>query len=136
MFTNSVSFYIINKSFFETKTPKLIKASTKGAKANHRFESEREGFFSHYLTKILLMFGDIYSECSDYIETRKYDKYTCVEYHSTIYNKPCIKKFDRKENDWANIILNTPTYYISHKYPILKAESEIGRAYILGYKRQ
>lgn len=133
-FMNGVSLYIINKNFFQTNTPKLIKASAKGIHANHRFEYVDEPFFKEYLSKVILGFSNIFSECTDYIETREYDKYTCVEYYNNITKNTCIKKFDRKETDWANIILNNPTYYISHNYPILKAESEIGKCYILGLR--
>ena len=135
-FSNNVSLYIINKNFFETNTPKLIKARAKGARYNHKFEYVSEDFFQKYISQILFNFSDIFSECTDYIETREYDKYTLVEYYSKVYNEQIIDKFDRRETDWANIILNNPTYYISHNYPILKAESDIGKAYILGLKRK
>lgn len=134
-FMNGVSLYIINKNFFRTQTPKLIKGGAKGAKANHRFEYVSEEFFQNYISQILLNFSNIYSECTDYIETREYDKYTYVEYYNDITKNLCIEQFDRRETDWANIILNNPTYYISHNYPILRAESEIGKCYILGYKK-
>ena len=133
-FTNGVSLYIINKSFFLTNTPKLIKANAKGARANHKFEYVDNIYLENYLSKTLLNFSNIFSECTDYIETREYGKYTFVEYHNVIYNEQRIERFDRKETDWANIILNNPTYYISHNCPILKAESDIGKCYILGYK--
>lgn len=133
-FMNGVSLYIINKNFFRTQTPKLIKGCARCAKSNHRFEYVSEEFFEKLIPKILLNFSNIYSECTDYIETREYDKYTCVEYYNVITENTCIEKFDRRETDWANIILNNPTYYISHNYPILRAESDVGKCYILGLR--
>ena len=69
-FTNGVSLYIINKNFFNTQTPKLIKGSAKGTKANHRFDYASEEIFNNYILQILLNFSNIFSECTDYIETR------------------------------------------------------------------
>lgn len=135
-FTNGVSLYIINKNFFNTQTPKLIKGCARGAKANHKFEYVSEDFFQNYISQILLNFSNIFSDCTDYIETREYDKYTLVEYYNNITEHLCIEQFDRKETDWANIILNNPTYYISHNFPILRAESDIGKCYILGFKNK
>lgn len=133
-FTNCVSIYIINKNFFNTQTPKLIKGCARGAKYNHKFEFASDEYFCENLAKILYRFGSSYSECTDYIETREYDKYTYVEYYNSLDSQLCIEKFDRKETDWADIILNNPTYHISHHQPILRAESDIGKCYILGYK--
>lgn len=134
-FMNGASLYIINKNFFRTQTPKLIKGSARGAKANHRFEYVSEEFFQKYIENILLNFSDIFTECTDYVQAREHDNYTLVKYYNNITKNKCIEKFDRKETDWADIILNHPTYYISHNFPILKAESEIGKCYILGYKK-
>lgn len=134
-FTNGVSVYIINKEFFKTNTPKLIKASAKGARSNHKFEFVDEQFFEQYILKSIDYFGDVYSECTDYIETREYDTYTYVEYYNELIKDYCIEKFDREETDCANIILNNPTYYISHDIPILKAESDVGKCYIFGFRK-
>lgn len=134
-FMNGASLYIINKNFFRTQTPKLIKGSAKGAKTNHRFEYVSEEFFQKYIENILLNFSDIFTECTDYVQAREHDKYTLVKYYNNITKNQCIEKFDKKETDWADIILNHPAYYISHNFPILKAESEIGKCYILGYKK-
>ena len=134
-FTNYVSIYIINTDFLKTNTPKLIKSSSKNARSNHKFEIVSEDFFSKYILKCINDFGDVYSECTDYIETREYDTYTRVEYYNNIIKDFCIEEFDREETDFANAILNNPTYYISHNFPILKAESDIGKCYILGYRK-
>lgn len=132
-FTNGVSLYIINKNFFNTKTPKLIKGCARGAKSNHRFCYATNERFNEYLSKILLNFSNIFSDCLD-IYTYENSKYTYVEYFNNIDKHLQTEKFDSKEIDTANIILNNPIYYISHNCPILKAESDIGKCYILGYK--
>ena len=41
-----------------------------------------------------------------------------------------------KEIDTANILLDNPKFTICYKNPILKAESSLGKAYILGLKRK
>lgn len=134
-FTNGISLYIINKNFFNTQTPNLIKGSAKGAKSNHRFEYVSNICFAEYLSKILLNFSNIYSELEELYSIDD-GKYTYAKYLSSIDNHLHTEKFDSIEVDSANIILNNPKYTISHNCPILKAESDIGKCYILGYKNQ
>ena len=61
-------------------------------------------------------------------KTKKIVTKTKVLYKGFVFTKK------QAQTEAANIILNNPTYYISHNYPILKAESEIGKCYILGFK--
>lgn len=132
-FSNGVSLYIINKNFFNTKTSILVKGSARGAKANHRFEHVGDEWFSDILSKILLKYSNIFSDCLD-MYAYENSKYTYVEYFNDINKHLQKERFDSEEINTANIILNYPKYTISHNFPILKAESDIGRCYILGFQ--
>ena len=134
-FTNGVSLYIINKNFFNVKTPTLIKGNAKGTRSNHRFEYVSNKCFYNYVSKILLQFSNIFSDCIDIYEIAGNERYTYVDYLSAIDNHIYTEKFNSKEIDTANIILDNPKYTISHNCPLLKAESEIGKCYILGFKK-
>jgi len=90
--------------------------------------------FDNYITRALTKYGTLDSECSDLYSIND-GKYTYAEYHSWIDDKIQEEKFDSNEIDIANILLNNPKYSISHTNPILKAESKIGKVYILGYRK-
>lgn len=124
-FTNGVSLYVINKHFFDIKNPKLTKCCT-------FIEKER---FNMYYFNMETYFNPVFSECNTDKDFEAYLDYVLVEYFNNRNKQLQIEKFDKLEIDRANIILENPKYTISHNNPVLKAESKIGKCYILGYKK-
>jgi len=61
-------------------------------------------------------------------------KYTYVKYFDEDSKQIEIRRFDTEEIEKCNMFLTNPTYSISTETPILYAENDIGKAYILGYK--
>ena len=72
-------------------------------------------------------------ECWSVLARTRYD----VEYYDEIKQKKITEIFKKVEIDTADILLDNPKYTIyNDKMPILKAESESGKAYIIGCKKQ
>lgn len=134
-FTNGVSLYIINNNFFNTRTAKLMKGTAKGTWSKNRFEYIDKKAFMEFVSAILPDDSYIYSECSELVK-KENDKYTYVDYKSWYDNKNYTERFDTTEIELANILLNNPKYLVAHNMPLLKAESNIGKAYILGFKHK
>lgn len=136
IFSNYISIYLINKNFFNIQTPKLIKGQSKIVTSAHRFQVVKKDVFDKLIEKIEKMTGHYYFDVrSMESDCERKNKFYDVEYVDELYNKIHSEKFSKKEIDTADILLNNPKYIIYSKVPILKAESEIGKAYILGCKR-
>lgn len=115
-FTNGVSLYQINSNIF---------------KNNNNFKLTNKSMFLTYFDYLSEKYGKIYS-CLDKFYTDK--NYLYVDYKDAINHSKIIKRFDADEIEVANIVLENPIYKISNSYPILYAENDIGKVYILGYK--
>ena len=127
-FTNGVSLYRINKNFFDTNTSNLF-----FQRNIKKFEIVSESHFTTYFKFLKDKYGSISSYCdSCYLDKNK--QYTYVDYTDIISGEILTKRFDTDEIDMADSILKNPTYKISNSYPILHAENDIGKVYILGYK--
>ena len=125
-FTNGVSLYIINYKYFDTNTNKLN--INKNTTYDHRFLIESNNKFSNYLNSILFNYGCIDKEVI--LKNIKQYSYALHKDSDDIFQG----RFNKKEIEMADILLDNPTYKISSNMPILKAESKMGKAYILGYK--
>lgn len=127
-FTNGVSLYRLNNNFFDTNTTNLVLQ-----KNTKKFEIVDESHFHIYFEFLKEKYGSISSYCdSCYLD--KNEQYTYIDYIDLISSEVLTKRFDTDEIDTANLILKNPTYKISNSHPILHAENDIGKVYILGYK--
>ena len=109
----------------------------KARKTSHRFKLVSKEEINNYVSKFEEKLGfnefDILSmECWSVLANTRYD----VEYYDQINKKKKTEIFRRTEIDTADILLDNPKYTIyNDTMPILKAESEIGKAYIIGCKK-
>jgi len=137
IFTNFASIYILNKSFLNIQTNYLSFEKNKARKTSHRFKLVSKEEINNYVSKFEEKLGfnefDILSmECWSVLARTRYD----VEYYDQIKQKKITEIFKKVEIDTADILLDNPKYTIyNDKMPILKAESEIGKAYIIGCKK-
>lgn len=137
IFTNFASIYILNKNFLNMETSYLSFEKNKARKTSHRYKLVSKEEMNEYVSKFEEKLGfnqfDILSmECWSVLASTRYD----VEYYDEIKQKKIIEIFRKVEIDTADILLDNPKYTIyNDKMPILKAESEIGKAYIIGCKK-
>lgn len=127
-FTNGNSLYIINSNFFKTNIGKLAKVDRK-THYSHRFEYVSEEKIKKYLNSIIKYYGDRENEC----EFSTDDKFILATFYNSITQCEETIKFDKYEIDIVNRILENPVFRISESNPVLKAESNSGKAYILGF---
>ena len=138
IFTNFASIYILNKNFLNMETSYLSFEKNKARKTSHRYKLVSKEEMNEYVSKFEEKLGfnqfDILSmECWSVLASTRYD----VEYYDEIKQKKITEIFKKVEIDTADILLDNPKYTIyNDKMPILKAESEIGKAYIIGCKKQ
>lgn len=137
IFTNFASIYILNKNFLNMETSYLSFEKNKARKTSHRYKLVSKEEMNEYVSKFEEKLGfnqfDILSmECWSVLASTRYD----VEYYDEIKQKKITEIFKKVEIDTADILLDNPKYTIyNDKMPILKAESEIGKAYIIGCKK-
>lgn len=137
IFTNFASIYILNKNFLNMITSYLSFEKNKARKTSHRYKLVSKEEINKYLGKFEEKLGfhefDILSmECWSVLASTQYE----VEYYDKEKEKKITEIFRKVEIDTADIILDNPKYTIyNDTMPILKAESEIGKAYIIGCKK-
>ena len=137
IFTNFASIYIINKNFLNMASTNLSFEKNKARKTSHRFKLASKEEINKYVSKFEEKLGfnefDILSmECWSVLAKTQYE----VEYYDKEKEKKKTEIFRKVEIDTADIILDNPKYTIyNNKMPILKAESDIGKAYIIGCKK-
>ncbi|MBQ2946778.1 MAG: hypothetical protein IJE04_02890 [Bacilli bacterium] len=137
IFTNFASIYILNKNFLNMETSYLSFEKNKARKTSHRYKLVSKEEINKYVSKFEEKLGfnefDILSiESWSVLASTRYD----IEYYDEIKQKKIIEIFRKVEIDTADILLDNPKYTIyNDKMPILKAESEIGKAYIIGCKK-
>lgn len=137
IFTNFASIYILNKNFLNMETSYLSFEKNKARKTSHRYKLVSKEEMNEYVSKFEEKLGcfpyDILSmECWSVLASTRYD----VEYYDEIKQKKITEIFKKVEIDTADILLDNPKYTIyNDKIPILKAESNIGKAYIIGCKK-
>jgi len=124
-FTNGNSIYIINSNLLNLETFKL-------EKNKKEYKIVSDDIFENYLMQLsyITNFDTNFNEIDD-LNTKNDDKYVYVR---PLKSKNSVKIYDNEEIKVANIILNNPKYYVSDCAAILKAESDIGKAYILSLK--
>lgn len=133
-FSNGISLYYVNKKFFDIKSTNILR---------------NRGLYHH---RIKLINEDFVQEIEDNLNKKWHfslnnsDKYfkniMNIESKNDIIH--CFfeddtqkeKMFQSKEYDMANILLNSPNFKLANlDIPLLKAESKIGKCYILGLKK-
>lgn len=138
IFTNCASIYIISKNFFNHNSSKLAQEKNKKRTYSHRYKLVTKEAMDSFIKKFEENLGtccfDIISMESRNIETASfYD----VSYVDTLTERLTTETFSKKEIDTADILLGNPGYVIYNgEMPIIKAQSEIGKAYILGCKKR
>ena len=134
-FTNWISLYIINKDFFRLNTPKLIKGKAKGTHSNHRFDYSSNEFLNNAMGIMDKLYGQEQYDCLDIWHKDNMPNTAFVDYMNIDSSKICTEKFDNNEINTAFTILKNPNFAISTNLPLLKGESEVGKCYILGFKK-
>lgn len=138
IFTNCASIYIINKNFFNFNSSNLAEEKNKKRTYSHRYRLVTKEVMDKFIKKYEENLG---TGCFDilFMESRAssivpfYD----VSYVDTLTDTLTTETFSKKEIDVADILLDNPGYVIYNgDMPIIKAESEIGKAYILGCKKR
>lgn len=135
IFTNYISIYIINKNFFKTNTPYLSREKNNSRTLPHKYELVTIDEINSLLKKIKMNIGQCEFDILTMENNIKKPNIYEVEYYDDVDKKKKNVSFSKKEIDTADILLNYPKYIIYKKTPIIKAESEIGKCYILGYKK-
>lgn len=132
IFSNYISIYIINKNFFKTDTLYLSREKNNSRKINHRFQLVTKNEINSLLKKMQMNLGQYKVDILSIESGNIRDPYEYkIEYYDELYDKKQIVSFSKKEIDTADILLDNPKYTYCQNY-IIEAESEIGKAYILG----
>ena len=131
VFSNGISFYILNKGLVNITSPKIINNMT--------------GHTIHYQHKIRQMSMDSKDKLLNKVESLKNNL-------TEIQNTECIDKvvtrltsfvhypkeiefdFRTSELNTAEILLDNPELKMNTNYPLLYGENDNGKVYILGYK--
>lgn len=125
VFSNGISLYYVNYNFLSINSPVIIRNSLLNeVKIEEIFNIEKQ----------------INNNIIKWIDTEWFSenaKYTMVEANGSLSGGQNLvtATFKTSEIVSADAILNKPRYQIDENYPILLAESEVGKAYILGYKK-
>lgn len=140
IFSNGKSFYNINKKIFNLNSMKIQKSLCgKSIRTQHRIKRvdiETLNTYKERLKSLVTEFRHI--EFDEQLDKNK------VRF--TVYNpyydfKDKLKEyisfdFSSKEIETAEILLNNPNFMMDISNPVLYGESEIGKCYILGLKKQ
>ena len=138
IFTNCASIYVINKNFFNFNSGNLAQEKNKKRTYSHRYRLVAKDVMDSYIRKFEENLGTC---CFDILSMESlassivpfYD----VSYVDTLTEKLTTETFSKKEIDVADILLDNPGYVIYNgEMPIIKAQSEIGKAYILGCRKR
>ena len=130
IFSNGISLYYVNKSLFNIDSAKIIKHTDSKKVLPHKYINLVN---DKYIKRIENSFNInnlestfIYPNAIEYI----YDKTITI---SIIDCDDILEKhFLKSEFDQANEILDNPKFKVSSSDPLLYAESNIGKCYILG----
>lgn len=125
IFTNSISLYVVKSQFFK---PSIEEISSNNERKKFKLVEKEE--INNLLNKVENFYGNIDELCDLWG-----DPINTVESEFAFLGELYRDYFNQQEIDVCNQILNDPIYRNSVSDPILKAESEIGKAYILGKKR-
>lgn len=137
IFTNFASIYILNKKILNMGTSNLSFEKNRARKTSHRFKIVSKDEINKFINKFEKYLNssqyDVLSiECWSILKNDLYD----IEYFDEEKQEKMTEKFLKREIDTADIILDNPKYTIYNDIaPILKAESNIGKCYILGCKK-
>ena len=134
IFSNNFSLYYVNSNYLNVNSLKIMR-NPFGARAEKARFSKARANINQQINHLV---EAQYFTVSTVNKTKKpYYMYevatTLVE--STVPGKLIEAHFNQKEIEFADIILDRPKYKIDEESPLLLAESEIGKAYILGYRK-
>lgn len=87
------------------------------------------------INEYIIEFNDLYKRFDNSCRLYGNSDIVTAEWCDELHDELQEDYFNEKEIDFCWSLLGEPTYRISESNPILKAESEIGKAYILGKKR-
>ena len=131
VFSNGISFYILNKGLVNITSPRIVKNMTNyGIHYEHRIQKMSMDRKDKLLNKVESLKNNLteiqYAECVDKVVTRL---------TSFIYYPNEIEfDFKTSELNTAEILLDNPELKMNTNYPLLYGENDNGKVYILGYK--
>ena len=130
IFADGFSILIINSKFFSLDTP-LFKKIEKGAyQLSNKLSITDLKHMHRYINDATNVFG---KKENSMLIIKEIENLAIVNY---LKNEELKKEFfDLNELECINAILDNPRYSMSLKKPILKAESNIGKAYIYSLKK-
>lgn len=134
IFMNGISLYIINSNLFKTNTKVLDEAVNRRRTAAHQYKLASLNEMNQFINKMESYTSPIFHYPVDLKDSYIEKDIMTVEFlvgenlHSSY-------SFPSNEIKTCNILLNNPEYTVSYLNPILEADSDIGKCYILGYKK-
>ena len=125
IFSNGISLYYLNRNYVSLNSPVLIN------------QNIYQTVNIEAITKLETMIKDNSKQLIDVEWFYEDTKDTLVEGNGAqkLNSGIITSKFSTKELGYTKKILDNPTYKMDTEYPILVAESEVGKAYVLGYKK-
>jgi len=126
IFSNGISIYIVRTEYFKINNCSFISNNK-----DKKFKIVEFREINKYVDKINNLYKKFENSCL------LYESFGTVtaEWYDEMCGKLNIDNFYAKEVEFCDSILDEPLYRISESNPILKAESEIGKAYIIGKQR-
>lgn len=135
IFSNRYSLYYVNSNYLNTNSVKIMR-NPFGCRVDFKYVKKLEDNIKKYITN--LVEAEFFTTPISQITPKPYYTYgsptTLVE--STIPGKLIEAHFNQQEIEFADIMLDSPKYKMDEESPLLLAESEVGKAYILGYRKE
>lgn len=126
IFTNGTSIYIVSPEYFKIDNDNFI-PDNQGK--NFKMVDFNE------INKYIVEFNDLYKRFDNSCKLYENSDIVTAEWCDIFHDELHEDYFTRREIDFCYSILDEPLYSISESNPVLKAESEVGTALILGHKR-
>ena len=134
IFSNRYSLYYVNNNYLNANSLKIMR-NPFGGRVDFECIQNLEDNVKKYITN--LVEAEFFTMPIAEETSKPYYTYgsptTLVE--STIPEKIVEAHFNQQEIEFADIILDRPKYKMDEESPLLLAESEFGKAYILGYRK-
>lgn len=132
VYTNGISIYYVNPELKELLMPSILKHST-------------TNIIQNYYQRVRLMDNEKLSTISKKVALYE-NSFTLAKFNRTVHGKSELLDvflskddtefiFSSREIMISNIILDNPEYEIGIHEPIIRASTQLGKVYILGYKR-
>lgn len=135
IFSNRYSLYYVNSNYLNANSLKIMR-NPFGGRVDLEHIQEMEDKIKKYITNLIE--AEYFTVSTTKVIQKPFYVYdvptTLVE--STIPGKLVETHFTQQEIEFADIILDRPKYKVDENSPLLLAESEVGKAYILGYRKE